>query len=150
MNLTKLHYFLFSKLVIAWIAGVRFLSVSDDSAKTTVSLSWFNQNPFRSIFWAVLGMAAELSTGILLMKAIKNNEVKASMLVTQNQGFFYKKAVGKIIFTCEVGDRIKQLFEQLIQDNEPKKIELVSNGHNEQGELVCTFKFEWSLKLKTT
>jgi hypothetical protein len=150
MNLTKLHYFLFSKLVIAWIAGVRFLSVYDDCAKTTVTLSWFNQNPFRSIFWAVLGMAAELSTGILLMKAIKNNEVKASMLVTQNQGFFYKKAVGKIVFTCEVGDRIKPLFEQLIQDNEPKKIELVSNGYNEQGELVCAFKFEWSLKLKST
>lgn len=150
MNLTKLHYFLFSKLVIAWIAGVRFLSVSDDSAKTTVSLSWFNQNPFRSIFWAVLGMAAELSTGILLMKAIKTNKVKASMLVTQNQGFFYKKAVGKIVFSCEVGGRITKLFEQLIQGNEPKKIELVSNGYNEQGELVCTFKFEWSLKLKTT
>ena len=72
------------------------------------------------------------------------------MLVTQNQGFFYKKAMGKIIFTCEVGDRITQLFKHLIQDNEPKKIELVSNGYNEQGELVCTFKFEWSLKLKTT
>lgn len=150
MNLTKLHYFLFSKLVIAWIAGVRFLSVTDDSAKTKVSLSWFNQNPFRSIFWAVLGMAAELSTGILLMKAMRTNKVKASMLVTQNQGFFYKKAVGEIAFSCVVGDRIRELFEQLIQDNEPKKIELVSNGYNEQGELVCTFKFEWSLKLKTT
>tara|TARA_B100001093_G_scaffold447600_1_gene452611 strand:+ start:3798 stop:4250 length:453 start_codon:yes stop_codon:yes gene_type:complete len=149
MNFTKLHYFLFSKLVIAWIAGVRFLSISDDRADTRVSLSWFNQNPFRSIFWAVLGMAAELSTGILLMKAIKTNNVKVSMLVTQNQGFFYKKAMGKIIFTCEVGDRITQLFKHLIQDNEPKKIELVSNGYNEQGELVCTFKFEWSLKLKT-
>ena len=150
MNFTKLHYFLFSKLVIAWIAGVRFLSVTDDSAKTKVSLSWFNQNPFRSIFWAVLGMAAELSTGILLMKAMGTNKVKASMLVTQNQGFFYKKAVGKIVFTCEVGDRIRQLFEQLIKDNESKKIELVSNGYNEQGELVCSFKFEWSLKLRTT
>ena len=33
-------------------------------AIVTVRHKWFNQNPFKSMFWAVQGMAAELSTGI--------------------------------------------------------------------------------------
>ena len=52
------------KLPAAYFTGVRVRSITDDFCKVSVRLSWVNQNPFRSMFWAVQGMAAELSTGV--------------------------------------------------------------------------------------
>ncbi|HEA31083.1 MAG TPA: thioesterase, partial [Leeuwenhoekiella sp.] len=53
------------KLPSAWICGVRVQTIGRNTCTTTVRHRWINQNPFKSMFWAVQGMAAELSTGVL-------------------------------------------------------------------------------------
>ena len=83
--------FLFFKLPSAYWSGVRVKSVDDKECKVTVKLSWFNKNPFKSIFWAVQGMAAELTTGMLVTKEIRERNVNISMLVTSNSSKFLKK-----------------------------------------------------------
>ena len=57
----------FFNLPSVWWCGVRVKSVDEKSCLVKVRHSWINQNPFKSMFWAVQGMAAELTTGILLM-----------------------------------------------------------------------------------
>ncbi len=49
------------------------------------------------MFWAVQGMAAELSTGALVMAAIKESDQNISMLVANNKATFSKKAKRKNI-----------------------------------------------------
>jgi type IV secretory pathway TrbL component len=58
------------------------------------------------MFWAVQGMAAELSTGAMMIDQIEASGKKISMLVANNKANFSKKATGKITFTCEDGDSI--------------------------------------------
>ena len=48
------------------------------------------------MFWAVQGMAAELSTGIPIIHEVNNRKIRVSMLVTSNSSKFYKKAVGTL------------------------------------------------------
>jgi hypothetical protein len=100
MNSLKYTFFLFFKLPSAFFCGVRLNSI--DSSKSVVSIkhSWFNKNPYKSIFWAAQGMAAELTTGSLLIKIINQSGQNISMLVIENKSSFYKKATGKIIFKC--------------------------------------------------
>ena len=62
----SINYFLFFKLPSAYWSGVRVKSINNNECVVSVKLNWFNKNPFKSIFWAVQGMAAELSTGMLL------------------------------------------------------------------------------------
>ena len=59
--------FLMMKLPSAYLCGVRLKSVNNETCVTTVKYKWINQNPFNSMFWAVQGMAAELSTGALTL-----------------------------------------------------------------------------------
>ncbi len=66
-NVNKINTFLFFKLPSAWWSGVRLRSLDYEKAVVSVTHRWINQNPFRSMFWAVQGMAAELSTGALVM-----------------------------------------------------------------------------------
>ena len=63
-NLFKISVFTFFKLPAAWWTGVRVSEINDTSCVVSVRHRWINQNPFGSMFWAVQGMAAELSTGV--------------------------------------------------------------------------------------
>ena len=93
-------------------------------------------------------MSAELSTGLLLNREIRNRRIKVSMLVISNSSKFFKKAVGKIIFKCNQGNEVKKIFDKLDKNKPTNKIILFSNGIDEVGDVVSEFKFEWSLKRK--
>ena len=113
-----------------------------------VKHKWFNQNPFRSMYFAVQAMAAELSTGALVMKHIKDSNKKVSMLVANNKGSYTKKATGRITFTCTEGAKIKEALSQAIASGEGQTCWMRSIGVNEKGEQVATMDFEWTLKVK--
>ena len=141
----KYNLFLLTKLPSAWFSGVRVRSIEEDKCIVDVKLKWFNQNPFKSMFWAVQGMAAELSTGIPIIHEVNNRKIKVSMLVTSNSSKFHKKAVGKITFTCSEGEIAKQLIKSTI-NNITSRAWLKAKGHDEEGDLVSGFEFEWSCK----
>ena len=79
---SKLNAFLFFKLPSAFWCGVRAKVITPDKCVATVTHKWFNQNPFKSMYFAVQAMAAELTTGALVMYQIKKSEKKISMLVS--------------------------------------------------------------------
>jgi len=142
----SINRFTFFKLPAAYFTGVRVRSISDESCVVRVRLKWANQNPFRSMFWAVQGMAAELSTGTLLIRALAKQNKKASMLLIETKATFSKKAVGTISFACNQGIEISKKTQSLV--NEPQQIWLHANGVDESGDEVCSFSFLWSLKIK--
>ncbi len=145
----KLNAYLMTKLPSAWLTGVRVKHIDADSCKVGVKHSWINQNPFKSMYFAVQAMAAELSTGALVMQQIKASNKKVSMLVAQNKAVFTKKAKGKIIFTCVDGHLVNQAIENTIATGEGQTFWMKSTGLNETGEIVSEFDFEWTVKLKS-
>ena len=144
----SINYFLFFKLPSAYWSGVRVKSIDNNECVVSVKLNWFNKNPFKSIFWAVQGMAAELSTGMLVSKQINDRKINVSMLVISSSSNFYKKAVGRIKFNCIQGNELKNIFDKLDEKNPTNKITMFSRGIDEEGDVVSDFKFEWSFKRK--
>lgn len=100
------------------------------------------------MFWAVQGMAAELTTGALMIDQIEATGKKISMLVANNTANFSKKATGRITFTCEDGHLIKEALDKTIATGEGQTIWMKSVGVNTDGVVVSTFKFEWTVRLK--
>lgn len=145
---SRVNWFMFLKLPLGWLSGMRVKSLSDTTCVVSIKHRWLNQNPFKSMFWAAQGMAAEMSTGVLVMQEIANSKRNVSMLVTHQEGSFFKKATGKITFTCNGGQQIKEAIETSIKTKEGQTIVLTSEGINEEGITVSTFNFQWSLKVK--
>ena len=139
----------FFKLPSVWWCGIRVKSVDKDICVVHVKHKWINQNPFKSMFWAVQGMAAELTTGILLMNEIAYSKKNISMLVLNNKANFSKKATGLIEFSCNQGAEIKKTIDRAIETNESQTIWLNSVGLNAKSETVSSFSFEWTLKVKS-
>lgn len=149
ISASKINTFLFFKLPLGWLSGMRVKKINTTSCEVKIKHKWLNQNPFKSMFWAAQGMAAELSTGILVMQAIEESNQKVSMLVTHQQGSFYKKATGRIVFSCNAEDTIQNTIQKSIATKEGQAIILTSEGKNEEGVVVSKFEFEWSLKVKS-
>ena len=141
----QINKWMLFKLPAAWLTGVRILSISDTKCEVKVRFKWINQNPYRSMFWAVQGMAAELTTGMLLTKSIQESNTNISMLLVGNKSNFYKKAVGKIKFICDQGETAKELID-LTKKNITHKAWLKAKGFDETGDIVSEFDFEWSCK----
>jgi hypothetical protein len=144
----RINLFMLFKLPLAYISGMRVQLITDTSAIVGIRHKWINQNPFNSMFWAAQGMAAEMSTGVLVMQEIKKSNRTVSMLVTRQESEFFKKATGKILFTCCGGNKIKEAIQKSIQTGEGQIVRLTSKGENEDGVIVASFLFEWSLKVK--
>lgn len=144
----QINLFTFLKLPSAWWCGIRLRSIDHERAVVTVKHRWFNQNPFNSMFWAVQGMAAEFTTGILVTQGIRKSGKKISMLVLNNKANFSKKATGKITFTCGDGHLIEDALQKTIATGEGQTIWMKSIGVNQDGVVVSTFDFEWTVRLK--
>jgi hypothetical protein len=142
----KLNAFTFFKLPSAFWSGVRVKQITSENCKVSVKYSWFNQNPFKSMYFAVQAMAAEFTTGAIVMYHIKSSGKNISMLVAQNKAVFTKKATGKITFTCNQGKEIAECIENAIRTNEGQTIWLTSIGINENGEQVSEMQFQWTIK----
>ncbi|OIQ16205.1 MAG: thioesterase [Flavobacterium sp. MedPE-SWcel] len=151
MNFTpsKLNTFVFFKLPSAYWCGVRVKKISESSCVVVVKHKWFNQNPFKSMYFAVQAMAAELSTGALVMYQVKkNNDKKVSMLVASNKARFIKKATGVITFTCNDGNKVEEAMKRAIETNEGQTFWMKSIGIDEKGDQTSEMEFEWSIKVK--
>ena len=150
MKLTpsKINTFNIFKLPSVFFMGVRVKSINNEACTVSVKHKWINQNPFKSLFWAVQGMAAELTTGALVMAKIQESGKKVSMLVTTNNATFTKKATGRITFVCNEGKLIDNALQKTIETGEGQTIWMKSIGTNKDGVEVSTFNFEWSIRVK--
>lgn len=148
MNKELFKHTITTQIPIAWIAGVRLESWEENKVSTKIKYDFLNQNPFKSIFWAVQGMAAEFSSGLMANAKIAKTGENISMLVLGMQSKFLKKAVGKIIFTCEDGENIDKAIKEAISTKEGVLINVKSIGIDEEGDVVSEFHFTWTFKLR--
>lgn len=148
MSIRNFNRFLLLKLPSAFLCGVRLRSLNKERAVVTVTLNFLNKNPFKSMFWAVQGMAAELATGAIILSEVRNSTVPISMLVIRNEAEFLKKAKGKITFTCTDVALVKNQFATQVQSDTGTRFWMQSEGVDQQGDVVSRFRFEWSIKAK--
>lgn len=150
MSVSTINWFLIAKLPAAYLCRVRVTAINDESCVVRIRESWINKNPFNSIYFAAQSMAAELSTGALLMRELQKGEHSISMLVTSCRMNFTKKAKGEIIFSCQQGAEVSAAILAAIATKEGQILNLKSQGVDKQGAIVSEMVFEWSIKSKSS
>lgn len=102
------------------------------------------------MYFAVQLMAAELSTGALVMQNIRQSQTPLSMLVAQQNSVYHKKITGRVFFSCQEGHVIDQAIQKAIQTGEGQVFSLKSIGTNAMGEVLTETEFIWTVKVKKT
>jgi hypothetical protein len=144
----KFRFFLVQKLPAAFFAGLRIHHFDAEKCIVRIRYSWFTMNPFKSVYFAVEAMAAEMCSGMLAFAQVYQRQPKVSMLVVKMEVAFVKKATGVILFTCEDGLAIQMAINEAIASGQAQTIICRSIGKNEAGDVVAEFNFTWSFKAK--
>lgn len=131
---------------INFVTGMRLREINETSCKVSVPYRWVNKNPFKSTFWAVLGMAAEMSTGALVKMYTYKLKPSVSILVGDCSAEFVAKAKGLTTFVCEDGMRIAETIKKAIETGDPQEILCKTVGYSKAGEEVARFTFTWKMK----
>ena len=140
--------FLFLKLPMAFLAGLKLKELTDEHAVVLMKYQYLNKNPFGSIYFACLSMAGELASGLLAASIAYKSNTKLSMLVVWVKINFTKKAVGTILFECNQGKEILETIQKSIITGKGQTIDVLTVAKNKHGDIVAEFIIKWSFKVK--
>jgi len=146
----KFRFLLFKILPMGFLSGMTIKKLSATTCHVNVPYKWINKNPFKSTFWAVLGMAAEMSSGALVLLYTYKQQPSISMLVSKTEAQFLKKATGKTTFICNDGELVKNAVISTIKTGEGVEFTTHMTGYNSLNEEIAKFKFTWSIKKRST
>jgi acyl-coenzyme A thioesterase PaaI-like protein len=139
--------FLWLKIPLAGFAGLRIRACDPDVCEVSVPFGWRSQNPFGSLYFAAHAMAAEMSTGALvLLHAANHPEASLSTLITKMEAAYGKAAKSHTTYRCEAGAEVAAAVERAVATGEPVAIEVATKGTAEDGTPVGEFRFTWSVK----
>ena len=147
-NAFKFRMILLSRLPMGFLSGMKITEMTHETCKVSVPYKWLNKNPFKSTFWAVLGMAAEMSSGALLLSYTFKTKPSIATLIVANSATYHKKAVGNTTFVCNSGKEIGDAVKRAIDTGEAQEVVAPMTGYNDAGEVVAEFSFTWSMKAR--
>ena len=145
----RFRLMLMSQLPMGFSSKMKIKELTDERCQVTVPYNRKNKNPFNSTFWAVLGMAAEMSSGAMLVQYTYKQKPSVAMLVSDCHAEFVKKATDVTTFTCNDGLKIRAAIEKTMETGEPEVIECRMVGTNQAGEVLTSWIFNWSVKARS-
>ena len=143
----RLYYL--KSLPMGLISGIRITYLDEDKAITEVPYRWRNKNPFRSMYFAVQSMAAELSTAAPVFMALKGVDADIAFIIVDLKAEFVKKAQSKVTFSCTDYEEIYAAISKLNKLDDIVTITAKSIGKDIDGNEVAIFYFTWSFKMRS-
>jgi hypothetical protein len=139
--------FLWLKLPTCFFWGVKLKDLNDESCSVLIPFTRRTKNPFKSVYFAALAGAAELSTGLIWVNLL-GFKAPFSILVKGCQLSFIKKSTTAITFTCTDGPEVQKAIQQLNQPGDIVELDMTAVGKNEEGMVVAEMVFQWTVKRK--
>ena len=135
---------------MGWFSGMKLLHLSEKKCASHVPFRWYyrwqNMNPFKSMYFAVQCMGAELSTASLGALAVRGANPSIAFIVTKMSSQYFKKATGNVTFTCDDGESVFKSIDKAISTGEGVEVEMKTVGKLDDGTIVSKFNFIWSFK----
>lgn len=141
-------FYLLRKLPLAFVAGLRVEHFCNEKSVISVPYNRLTSNPFRSMYFAPLTMAAELASGLYALHGVLASPVPVSMLVIGMKAQFLKKARGRIRFESRDGQAIRAAIEACRNSDEGQQVQVQTSGFDLEGNEVARFEFQWTFRRK--
>ena len=144
-------YFLFN-VPMGWFSGMKIKEISEKECITFLPFKWYyrwqNKNPYKSMYFAVQSMGAELSTASLATLATKGYNKSIALIVTEMSSKYFKKATGDLTFKCNDGEKIFDAVNKAVKTKKGVVAKVKTIGKMKDGTVVSEFYFTWSFKIR--
>lgn len=132
----------------AAFVGLRLVRADDEVCVTSIPGGWRSQNPFKTMYWAAQGMAAELATGVHPFAFSRASPNGIRMFVVGTEATFVKRAKGKIFFTCEDIPAARAAIEETLASGESIDLDMRAVGRDKSGDVVSEWVFKWNFRAR--
>lgn len=149
-NKFKFPLYMMKSLPMGWIAGLRIQELDSEKCVTSVPFKYLTKNPFKSTYFAVQSMAAELSTATPCLLAITGKKPSVAFIIVDMKATFSKKATDRVYFTCNDGEKAFNAVEECISKGVSTSATFKTTGKMKDGTVVSEFEFTWSFKQRNS
>lgn len=146
----KFKIYLLTQLPMGFIAGLKVHRVDESQVVTTVPFNFLTKNPFKSMYFAVQSMAAELSTAIPCLLAVYKKNPSVAFIIVNCKAEFFKKATSRVYFTCEDQQHAFDAVNTCVLEKKATEATFKTVGKMQDGTIVSVFEFTWSFKERST
>lgn len=140
-----LRWWMVKHLPMGFLSGMKIVEIDETSCRVELKNRWWLRNPFGSVFWAVMSMAAELSSGALIYAWCAGSEVQ--FILVGVEGRFYKKLKSKSFYFCPAGREVLRSLNTIENAGDNTTATLPVKAYDEAGLIVAEYNFTWSLKI---
>ena len=144
----KVAAFTATMMPLGAMAGLRIDHVDRDGCVTSLPGGWRTQNPFKSMFWAAQGMAAEMATGVPALVGVREAPVPVRMILAGCEGQFVRMCKTRARFVFERADLVWEALETTLATGESVECPLPVVGYDAHGEEVSRWRFTWSFRAR--
>ncbi len=141
----------FRKIPLIWFVRPEVLIMDENMIRIRIPFLRRNRNHLRSMYFGVLAVGADLAGGLAAMRQIQDSGRNVALIFKDMKGQFLKRAEGDTEFTCDEGERIRELVRQAVGSGErvemPVHIDATVPSLSGD-EPVARFVLTLSLKLK--
>lgn len=132
------------RLPMGLLSGMVIESLNENGCTVVLKDRPWIRNPFGSVFWAVMGMAAEMSTGVIIYAYLSGTNTKYILIGVECT--FLKKLRGKSFYFCPSGKDVLRNLQTLENPGDTCTVQLPVTAHDQAGQTVAEFKFNWQFK----
>ena len=145
-SLIAMRLYMLVNLPMGLIAGLRVREITKSKTIVSVPFKYLNKNPFKSTYFAVQSMAAEMSTATACLLAVEGQKPSVAFIIVDMKASFGKKATDRVFFTCEENQKAFDAVQDCINTGEAAITTFKTIGKMKDGTVVSEFEFTWSFK----
>ncbi len=139
------------KIPLIWFVRPQVLVMDENIIRIRIPFLRRNRNHLGSMYFGVLAVGADLAGGLAAMRQIQRAGRNVTLIFKDMKGEFRKRAEGDTEFTCDEGERIRELVQQAIDSGERVEMPVHISATvpaTSPDEPVAQFVLTLSLKLK--
>lgn len=139
---------LWTRMPLLAMIKPRVRLLNQERCEVELPFRFRNRNIFGSMYFAATLMAAEATTGglVLFHDAVRLEKIR--FIVRGIEADFVKPARSTVTFVCDQGEEVMAAMEEAVRTGESVERDLIVEGRRADGEVVARVQVRWYWKAK--
>jgi len=153
-RIQKLNFYLriisFWKIPLLFYCRPKIIFLDSNSVKFRIKLNRRVKNHLGSMYLGALAVGADIASGYFAFHYLQKHKKSISLIFKDFHADFYRRSMGDVVFTCDMGEEIKDLIDKSLQSTERVNLPVIVRASVPiiSDETVAKFTLTLSVKTK--
>ena len=153
-RMQKLNFYLriisFWKIPLLFYCRPKIIFLDSNSVKFKIKLNRRVKNHLGSMYLGALAIGADITSGYFAFHYLQKYKKSISLIFKDFHADFYKRSMGDVVFTCDMGSEIKDLIESSLKTPDRVNLPVVVKASvpSISDDVVAEFTLTLSVKTK--